>query len=93
MIRQMSKWRQQELDGLQRLLDKSIALNAAGDALTYQSIQLADYGRYDAAQEDYDPSDVGEMNRIAARDGTGDLNGPERAAAESLGDDHFAPGF
>lgn len=93
MIRHSSKQRQAELDGLHRLLDKSIALTAAGDALAYQSIQLSDYARYDATEEEYDPSDAGEMERIAARDGTGDLNGSERDVAESFGDDHFAPGF
>ena len=94
-MRLLSKGRQAELDGLHRLLDKSIALNASRDALTYQSIQLSDFGRYDATQEVYDPSDAGEMERIQNRvGGEDDLNGPERAAAESYdGRDFFAPGF
>lgn len=89
----LSKQHARNEESASRLLDKSIALLSARDALTYQSIQLADYARYDAPQEDYDPSDQGEMDRIAARDGTGVLNDHERAAAESFGDDHFAPGF
>ena len=95
-MRHLSKQHAQVTEGYQRLLDKSIALNASRDALTYQSVQLSDYGRYDAPQEVYDPSDDGEMERIRQRMGEDDLNGPERAAAEALdsnGGDFFAPGF
>jgi len=84
-----------ETEGYQKLLDKSIAIAASHDALAYQSIQFMDAARYDSPQEVYDPSDDGEMERIRNRAGEGDLNGPERAAAESLADggDFFVPGF
>ena len=93
MVRHLSKQHARNEEAAVRLLDKAVALLSARDALTYQSIQLSDYGRYDAPQETYDPSDEGEMERIASRHGEDDLNGPERAAAESFGDAPFAPGF
>jgi hypothetical protein len=81
--------------GYERLSDKTAALLVSRDALAYQSVQLSDYGRYDASEgESYDPSDEAEMERIRRRAGEDDLNGPERAAAAALDDgDFFAPGF
>lgn len=103
-IRHLSKQHERVVDrfqtiveGHEKLLDKSAALLASGDALTYQSVQLSDYGRnaeYDSVV--YDPSDEGEIARIAERSGEDELNGPERAAADALAgdaDDFFAPGF
>lgn len=93
-LRHLSKQHERNEQSASRLLDKSIALLASRDALTYQSVQFMDAARYDSPQEDYDPSDEGEMTRIDSRRGEDDLNGPERAAAEALdGGDFFAPGF
>jgi len=95
VLKHLSKQHERNEEAASKLLDKALALLASRDTLAYGSIQLSDYGRYDATQEDYDPSDAGEQARIDARRGMGDLNGPERAAAEALaGDgDFFAPGF
>lgn len=47
-------------------LDRSVALAASGDALTYQAIRLPEQAdTYPGGQ--YDPSDAGEIERINAR--------------------------
>ena len=95
VIRKVQEQNAREAEGYQKLLDKSIALNAARDPLAYQGIQYMNAAGYDSGQT-YDPSDEAEIDRIEARQGEGDLNGPERSAAEALADDghdYFVPGF
>ena len=79
-----------------KILDKTIALLASRDALTYQSVQFMNGVSYDAT-EPYDPSDEAEIRRIEERnrpvgDEEGELNGSERSIADALSSEGI-PGF
>lgn len=87
---ELSRQSSELLAGPLRLLDKAMALVATTDPLVFQQVQvMSGASEYDDANG-FDPSDEGELKRIAERDGVveqeNDLNGFESSFISDLVD-------
>lgn len=73
--------------GQNRLVSKAMSVSASGDPMTFQMIEaMTPDSGYSDPVEQFDPSDAGEVERIAARkpDEREDLNGLEADILASL---------
>jgi type II secretory pathway pseudopilin PulG len=75
------------VESQQRLVSKAMSISASGDPMTFQMVEaMTPDSGYSDPVEHFDPSDAGEVERIAARkpDERDDLNGLEADILASL---------